>query len=356
MIFAAGGCIDPLDLPVPPVDYQLVVDGMITNRPGPYTVRLYRVRPLLRDIDKFVVERGATVKIFDNRGASETLSEVRDGVYETAVDGLRGEIGGKYHLEIKTQRGNSYYTLPDEIRPVGNVQDIRVEYEDGPVVDGVRKDRFKVVADASGVQDHVDLIRFRQVGTYQIRTSPHRHEKSLTAEIKVPDPLPCSGYVYDETQGGLVQVGECTCCDCWVTEKDGVPILYNENFTGMDVFNELEMGYVNITSFSFQFKYHLEVQQLSLTEDTYHYWNLVRSQKLGATDIFQPPVGELIGNVRSFDGSEPPMGIFWAAGISSKAIILERGDVPRSIPPPFEYKTDCSLLEYTTNRKPDFWP
>jgi hypothetical protein len=356
LIVGASSCITPLDMSVPPVEYQLVVDGLITNDPGPYTVRLYRVRPLKRDIDRFVVERDATVRIFDSDGTTEELVEVEEGVYQTAKNGIRGKVGHSYHIEIQTLRGGDFYTEPDEIRPVGTVDSIWWEYAAGSLEDGIKQQGFKIYGNASGIDEHIDLLRFRRVGTYMVRTYPERHKRTVGGGGKAADPLPCSGYELND--GVPRKVRECTCCYCWVTEQDELPVLFNENYNGLDYFNNLYMGYVPITPFSFSFRYHIEIQQLSITGFTHRFWSMVRSQTAGTTDLFQPAIGSLVGNVKSRDGSKNPVGIFWAAGISRKSMFIEREDVPeeQSIGHPFEYETDCGFLEYSTRLKPSFWP
>jgi Domain of unknown function (DUF4249) len=354
LFMVVGSCITPLEMSVPPVDYRLVVDGLITNDPGPYTVRLYRERPLKIDLDQFVVEKNATVRLLDDAGNSETLVEVQEGVYESSKNGMRGEVGRSYHLEIETVRGGQFYTEPDQIQPVGRMQSIRYEFVEGPFVDGLKKDAFKIYANAIGVPAHLDFLRFRMVGTYKVRTYPEREEKSIGGGVKIPDPPPCSGYEYRE---GLLQyVGECTCCYCWITEKNEAPVVFNEVYTGLDMFNDVYVGDIQVTPESFSDLYRVEVEQLGLSSSTFQFWNLVRAQKAGAVDIFQPPIGALNGNVRSRDGSESPLGIFWAAGVSRESIFLSKGNLPYPLRSAFEYEAACTKLDYSSNRKPTFWP
>lgn len=340
------GCVDPLDVPVPAIDYQLVVDGFITNEPGPYQVRLHRTRPLERDLDQLVPERSAKVMLLDDAGNSELLTEVSDGVYQTSEAGIRGQVGRKYHLEIQTLVGKKLYTDPELLLPPGEMENITFQFEQRPSGDG-----FKIVANGMGIEGRDDFLRFRFVGTYEVETFPQLRMAHTEAGF-VPDPFPCSGYV---NQGGLKKVSDCSCCMCWVNQYDEVPILRNEQFASDDRYANIEVAFVPANEFTFYNKYHVQVQQLSVTEFTYNFWSLVRAQKLGVSDIFQPPVSSIQGNIHSINPEDKPLGIFWTAGISSQSIYIEKSDLPYLILPIDTIKAPCQYLNYSTNQRPEFW-
>ena len=84
LLLGLSGCIEPVEIAVNKEPRALVVNGLITNAPGPYTVKLNRsyyygeyygtVHP-----DVF----GATVTITDNEGFSEVLVQKEPGRVET---------------------------------------------------------------------------------------------------------------------------------------------------------------------------------------------------------------------------------------------------------------------------------
>lgn len=341
------GCVDPLDVPIPAIDYQLVVDGFITNEPGPYRVRLHRARPLERDLDQLVPERSAKVTLLDDAGNSELLNEVSDGVYQTSASGMQGQVGRMYHLEIRTLVGKQLYTDPELLLPPGEIENVSFQFEQRTSGDG-----FRIVADGIGLEGRDDFLRFRFVGTYEVETYPHLRTKRNEAGI-VPDPFPCSGYVVD--QSGLKKADVCTCCICWVNQYDDVPILRTEQFAAADRYVGIDVAFVPVNTFTFYKKYHAEVQQLSLTEFAHNFWSLVRAQKLGVSDIFQPPVSSIQGNLHSLDPNDKPLGIFWAAGISRKSVFIEKSDVPYLIQPIDTVIAPCQYLNYSTNQRPEFW-
>ena len=70
----SDACIDRYDLPQQIVDPKLVVDGLITNRVGPYRVQLSTAYDLNSFVNSPDPVRKATVKISDDAGNEETLT------------------------------------------------------------------------------------------------------------------------------------------------------------------------------------------------------------------------------------------------------------------------------------------
>lgn len=77
-------CITPFQPDPVRVDPMLIVDGQITDQPGPYTIRLTRTSNYsIRSVN--LLEPGATVVIADNLGNQETLKEQSPGAYTKRV-------------------------------------------------------------------------------------------------------------------------------------------------------------------------------------------------------------------------------------------------------------------------------
>jgi len=101
-------------------DTMLVVEGMITDQPGVYTVKLSKSLPLSSD-GNTVVLTGCIVNISDDNGNWTSLFETQPGTYVT--DGVfRGYVGRKYKLHINTNNPDlsykNYESLLMEMKPV----------------------------------------------------------------------------------------------------------------------------------------------------------------------------------------------------------------------------------------------
>jgi hypothetical protein len=119
---------------------QLVIEGNITDTPGPDTVKIMRSVNFYAD-NNFPGVTGATVTISDNTGAKETLKEITPGVYITST--LKGTPGNSYSMQAivndTTYAATSTMPQPieldsvtflisstfqkDKITPVANFQD-----------------------------------------------------------------------------------------------------------------------------------------------------------------------------------------------------------------------------------------
>ena len=98
----------------------VVVQGNITDLPGPYTVQLNTTVDYY-DPNVFPAVTGAKVTVSDNAGNSEVLKETSPGIYQTST--LQGVIGRTYSLNIVTSGGAVYTaqsTMPDSV-PIDSV-------------------------------------------------------------------------------------------------------------------------------------------------------------------------------------------------------------------------------------------
>src|SRR5579872_6522569 len=86
---------------VPP---QLVIQGEVTDQPGPYTVNISRSVDFYAD-NAFPAVSGAIVHISDGQGVTDSLVETSPGNYVTQA--LAGRPGNTYTLSVSVD-GTSY--------------------------------------------------------------------------------------------------------------------------------------------------------------------------------------------------------------------------------------------------------
>jgi len=89
-------------------------------------------------------------------------------------------------------------------------------------------------------------------------------------------------------------------------------------------FRHVKVGIVPISPETFYDKYHVAVSQMALTKSTFQLLRLIKAQKEGVTSLFQPVSGKLRGNVTRTDADEEVLGLFYAAGISTGTVFIER--------------------------------
>ncbi|MDQ3110570.1 MAG: DUF4249 domain-containing protein [Bacteroidota bacterium] len=99
-----SSCTKVIDIDLNSKDPQLVIEGNISDQPGPYTVSLTQTVNFSAG-NSFPVVSGASVTISDNASNSEVLVETSPGIYQTTI--LQGVPGRTYYLNV-VANGKTY--------------------------------------------------------------------------------------------------------------------------------------------------------------------------------------------------------------------------------------------------------
>jgi hypothetical protein len=89
----------------------IVIEGLITNEPGPYKIKITKTLPYNQSGALSVIPEPVSnviVTITDNAGTTEQLTENESGIYYTSPEGIRGEPGKIYLLRLVTPEGFTY--------------------------------------------------------------------------------------------------------------------------------------------------------------------------------------------------------------------------------------------------------
>lgn len=124
LALAFTSCEEVIDYELRNVETKLVVEGLITNQPGPYTVRLSQTKGYL-DEGLPPGVNGALVVVSDNNGTVDTLQQVGEGVYQTTK--LQGTAGYTYYLKA-TVNGKEY-TAQSYMPTVAPLDSLTFEYQ-----------------------------------------------------------------------------------------------------------------------------------------------------------------------------------------------------------------------------------
>ena len=357
------GCIEPVEFDVPPPSELIIVEGSITNEDQAYQVILTRALSIGADsLDRPPVEN-AQVRLYDDQQNVEEFQYLGSGIYQT-TGAIQGEIGRSYFIRIELEDGTIIESEPDEMKPVGTIEDIRYELEERVVEENftdVRKDVFNVFIDSDVGSGNGNFVRWRFTGTYRIETNPEQRELILPwSDLPLIAPRPCSGYVPGPHPSGsgtiIIQVQPCTCCECWVIENEVAPQLSDDQLVADGQFNNVKVGEVPITSITLFDKYQVFVEQMSMTQRAFEFFKLIRIQKTEASNIFQPPSGELIGNVKAINSDTRVVGMFWSSAVTTQKVYITKDDVPYNLVP-FNTIEDSCLREFlnATTTKPEEW-
>lgn len=282
----------------------LVVDGMITNKPGPYTIRLALSAPL--DSAEFIPYKGCEVVLSDNIGNTEALTETKPGVYESSVGGIQGTIGRKYRLQIFSPEGNTYESAFEELTaPVGidSVYGI-IEY---------RQDE-KFDHELAGYQFYLDTEMAEQDTNYFLWRAEATFHYQSDFTIR---------WYYNGTLNWFH--GPDSLYNCWKSYK--IARIFSGSTQSLNIpkINKYALHFVNTETRQLSIKYSLFIRQFTINEAAYEFWNGLEKQSSEQDNLYTTQPFQISGNVYNLnDASEPVLGYFMVAGISERRIFVER--------------------------------
>ncbi len=352
VMLIADGCVDRLEFEAKETNLsQLVVDGLITDEEGPYTIRLFRSSNIDDNLRSALPFSAKAAFILDNTGNSHALIEEEPGIYKSDPNGLRGEIGNSYILRIEGRDGTIYQSEPQEILPVPDIDSVYYQFDSFKPLKGPTQYGFRVFMDANSGQQESKYLRWRFTGTYEVESFPALNHLlcNCCTMPGPPDPFPCSGVVWTGTF--LKKVGDCTCCNGWVSDFESKPQLNDETISTGGLYKNVEVGYVPFTAWTFGHnKYMVKVEQMSLSREAYEFWKIIKDQKEGSSSLFQPAFGKVFTNITTSNLEKEVTGFFYASAIKKKVAFISGADATISIPdfdisPP---ESNCALWEPPT--------
>lgn len=356
LILLINACLDEIKIGIPSNADHLVVDGVITDLPGPYTVTLSYsndyfepFNPTTADFNIKDLVQKAKVSVIDDQGNEEIFEETSPGVYQSSAEGMRGQIGASYILKIELENGKKYESEAEIMPSNVGIKDHFIDYTSKKYLDdGLEKtkDGLNISVIPNEFDGKYEFYRWRWEGTYEILTFPELKTKNVMGQ-QVPDPPPCAfEFIPDD-----INDVRCKCCICWVTEPSTSSIVSSKTLgNSKTLLRFLENSQGRLLG-----KYHFYVQQLSITKEAYEFWNIIKQQEESGSP-FSVTNTEVPTNIISVeDKNEKVMGFFSAASVRDIAFYVDRSYLETQPALMDIFKNDCRVLKYSTNVKPIFW-
>lgn len=127
-------CIDPVDLSIRQTERRLVVDGLITDEPPPYPVKLTysgNLSGALLIPDELAIN-GAVVTVEDDAGNRAQLLQdpLNPAFYWLRDLRMQGVPGRRYVLRVALPDGSRYVSRPERMAPVPSIERLYAEYRE----------------------------------------------------------------------------------------------------------------------------------------------------------------------------------------------------------------------------------
>jgi hypothetical protein len=279
-------CIDSVELPIRSEKPQLVVDGLITNEPPPYSVRLSYSGTFKFDGENPLNQKvqGATVTIRDDKNRSTVLRETAAGTYQTADSGFIGQPGRTYTLNIKLLNGPTYISKPEQLPEVPPIDTITAEFVSLQGVIGSYL--FDFFIDTTDPASGPNFYRWTSTVYHAqnwVRCGASDNEPWFWAPIS----------------------------------NQTVNIASDQGING----NKLRKQLVIRSPIYSIGPHFVEAKQYSLTQSAFQFWKLFKEQQSRTGTIFDPLPASLVGNITNSEKpDEPVLGFFGASAVTVKRL------------------------------------
>ena len=341
LLWIVSSCITPYQPDTVSSSSFLVVDGQITDQPGPYTITLNRTADYsYKSLN--LPETGAVVTISDNFGNKEVLrTQSANGTYQTNAAGIQGVPGRSYKLSIQTRAGVNYESTLEVLSAAPPIQKL---YDESTYIP------------ATG-------------------TNPGSQSWTVFLDTKDPDTLG-NYYKWNWTHYDFAEVCQKTyvartnsytgifcCSDCWDITRcyNCISLNSDANINGKAISRQV-IAQVPFTSLG---RYYIEVEQQAISKGAYVFWKSVQQLVSNTGGLFDAAPSAVQGNIRCISTpAEPVYGYFGATGVSATYLSVDRSqgkgspivDLPVNVPYPT--KPACIVCENSLSRtpvKPRWW-
>lgn len=335
VMLTAGACVDEISFETDRDGGQIVVDGGIYDRPGPYTLHLgltteANVVPIPLD--------NAIVRLFDENGNYEYYRKTGSGKYSLPGETVTGRRGGTYRLEIQLPDGSVYGSIPETIPHINGFPGalLRIGTVPEQSASGRIRDVPAIFVNTNTIVPQTDeplYLKWSVESVYAFIENEPSHPLA-------PPPDVC--YVYQTRNPQTISI---------ISSKDLES-------------NLIEGKELSVTRIDQPYQYYIRhvflVHLHSITERRYQYWNHVDQMINQTGTIFDVPPATVRGNIINLnDDSDTALGYFEAAALNSSPAFVTRGNLPISISNPCPAMgavcNNCLLLENSTLERPIYF-
>ncbi len=301
LLLLLGSCITEYQPDTKSLPRSLVVEGIISDQPGPYTIQLTQTTDYTNaGINQRAT--GAAVTISDNLGTSETLTEIApgSGMYRTKASGIRGIAGRRYTLTIVTSDKKRYQSDAELLTAAPPIGKLYYEYRvDNTALTTTNQQGWDVYLDTKDPETTGDFYRWQWT---------HYEPISVCQVTEHPN---------------AISTGLYCCTACWNIDRcnNCIDIKSDVAING----NTLSRQLIMRVPYTSRGLYYLEVQQQRLSAGGYAFWQSVKGLIQNNGGLFDAAPSSVRGNMRcTSDPNSAVYGFFGATGVSEAYIYVDR--------------------------------
>ncbi|MCB2208451.1 MAG: DUF4249 domain-containing protein [Bacteroidetes bacterium] len=283
----------------------LVVDGSISNKGGPYEVKLSVSSPI--QSPEFIPYPNARLTIIEENGLSETLTETAPGIYTTSENGMQGIIGRKYKLIINTPDEKEYESAYQLLREPVEIERVYAESRIIQTENDYYPDYgVQFYVDTELAESDTNYLLWQLYGTYKYQT-----------DFLIR-------FIYDNHQLDVFPRSDSlqTCYG-----KDNISSLFTMDTEGLvpPRIDRFPLNFVNTTTRKLSMRYSLLAKQMTLNKESFMFYSELKDIVGQHGSLYSQQPYQLRGNVfNKANPDEVVLGYFLVCGEAEQRVFIDR--------------------------------
>ena len=321
-------CTEPYAFDETAFDRILIVDGSLSNQHKKHRIQLSRSYAFDGNPSP---EKGAVIVVTTKSGERYEFEEQPQGYYESK-EAFAAEKDVSYTLEITTQEGKSYESIPMQLPNVGDLTNVYAE----PAINDSGESGIEIFLDAESPSNNARLYRFEYEETYKI-VAPYWTPYDAVVVFE--------GYSTFATDVILRETEERVCYGTDVSDDILLRSTLNQT---QDRIEKESVRFIPITDAKLQHRYSILVRLLVESEPAYTYFETLKDLSVQSSAFFtEKQPGYIAGNLTNpEDPNEKVGGFFRVSAVAEKRIFLNLQEYYPDAPIP-EYFISCIQLAPT---------
>ena len=314
-------CVEPFDPKLQSEAKRLVIESQLTTKLDYQYVYLTYDAPYNSDVSVFKdYVADAKITLRDNLGnefafyddpIQNNYIKAPTGYNYRSVDKIQLVVGRTYQLFVETFDKKKYASTPEKVTAVPKIEKVTADFNEiiPPAYLKTERGEYKITVN---VKDTPSEKNYYKWDWYSVKKLDWCGEFSVrNAGGSTSYVQPCCGGCYEKT----------VCTNCLELE--------NDRLIDGNSFNR----YITKIPFDNTNNYYLVINQYSITENAYKFWNTVKEQSKSSGGLFDPTPKSIKGNFRNINNAtEEVLGYFTVSDIHEEIIIVDRN---RASPKPF---------------------
>jgi len=364
IVCICSSCIEPFEPVINENQEVIVINGVITDKPGIYSVTVSLSTPYNNPV--YAPISGCVVSVTDNMGNMEFYSEnpEREGTYEAWLDRPFLGVGKSYSVQVITPSDRVYASDYDTLLSCPPIDSLYYQQK---------------MSGGEDPTDHWHGLQFYN----DVRGGPggtRNYRWKATATWIYHSPLYPGKVIY---YGVPMDLLEDTVSTCYMTEHIATIFAASTRLLTENNIYQNRLHFVSDQTPRLRERYSLLLEQQSLTDQAYAYWVQIAGRSSNSASLYETQPSSIRGNIYNIHSpSQKVLGCFYATQIQEKRIFVDcrelgfkvkifycipdksitAADLPRfgiyyvdsgGYWAPSEC-FDCTLLG-GDNEKPDFW-